>query len=382
MGRALSIIFYLMIAIVTCVMALQVGTKTEYSFVNGRRTRESLCARLFLGGIFTVLFVCSALRFGIGNDYGQYTQTAHEAYVGGYVVTETGFNVLVRLIYGLVGFECYELVFAVFAFATIYIFLKAMYRQSVSFGQSFFLFMTLGFYFQTYNTVRYYLALAIALYSMRYVLERDWIKFVFVIVLASFFHKSVLLVLPVYWLASFEWKRIYIIIGAILSAVCFACKDIVLKLAIALYPSYKSGVYFGDSVNIISVFRIAAVIGFYFWFMKYSKDKLKRDGAETVKRELYFYGQLNILAFAVCTFFYFLPVVTRIAYYFSVSQLLMIPLIISLIDDETLRRKIKVVIAVICVMYFAVFLFQAHGDGIGLLPYRSWLFTTERYTYN
>lgn len=378
LGRALSIVFYLIIAIITCAMAMGVGTPAEYSFVNGQRIRKSAYDRLLLCGIFVILFACSALRFGIGNDYRQYTQTAHEAYVGGYVVTEIGFNILVKLIYGLVGFECYELVFAAFAFVTIYVFLKAVYCQSASFGQSFFLFMTLGLYFQTYNTIRYYLVLAVALYSMRYVVERDWIKFVFVIVAASFFHKSVLLVLPVYCAASFEWKKIHIIAGVIFGAGCFVCRGAVMKLALALYPSYKDTVYLDNSLSMASVIRIACVLAFYFWFKRYYGDKLR---AGLVRRKLCFYGQLNMLAFAACTFFYFLPVVTRIAYYFSVSQLLMLPLIISLIDDEILRKRIKYAIAGICTIYFVVFLLQAHGEGIGLLPYRSWLFSEERYIY-
>lgn len=57
----------------------------------------------------------------------------------------------------------------------------------MDFSQTFFLFMMMGLYFQTFNTVRYYLALALALYSMKYVLERDGIKFVFWIVVAAFF---------------------------------------------------------------------------------------------------------------------------------------------------------------------------------------------------
>ena len=381
MDRALSIIFYLAIAIITCVMAAKTGAPCAYSFVNGQRIRQSAQDRLLLCGIFVILSACSALRFGIGNDYRQYAQTAHEAYVGGYVVTEAGFNILVRLVYGLVGFECYELMFAVFAFATIYIFLKALYQQSVSFGQSFFLFMTLGFYFQTYNTVRYYLALAIVLYSMRYVLERDWLKFIFLIVFAAFFHKSALLVIPVYWAASFEWKRVYVIVGVIFSAACFVGKDLVMKLALALYPSYKNTEFLDNSINMVSVIRISVVVAFYCWFMWYSRNRLNGRFSERAKRELCLYGHLNILAFVVCTFFSFLPVVTRIAYYFSVSQLFMIPLMISLIDDRALRRKIKLAVAGICIAFFMVFLLQAHRSGIKLLPYRSWLFTAERYIF-
>lgn len=197
MTRGVSVLFYLSIAALTCGMAYSVHPcqAGEPVWDCGRRTRRSFQNRLLAAGIFCILFWVSALRFDIGNDYGQYTQTAHEAYVGGYVVTEWGFNQLVRLLYWIVGGECYELVFAVFAFATLAIFLKAFARQSVSFGQTFFLFMTLGLYFQTFNTVRYYFALSVALFSMKYVLEKDYLKFVFWIVLAALFHKSVLLVL-------------------------------------------------------------------------------------------------------------------------------------------------------------------------------------------
>lgn len=344
-----------------------------------------------------------ALRFDIGNDYGQYTQTAHEAYVGGYVVTEAGFNWLVRLLYGIAGGEYYELVFAVFAFVTLLFFLKAFMRQSVSFSQTFFLFMTLGLYFQTFNTVRYYLALAVALFSMKYVLERDYLKFVFWIGMAALFHKSVLLVLPAYWLASFEWKRWQIAAGLAVSAVCFLGKGLVLKLALVLYPSYRDTVYLEGGGSLTGTLRTLAVLSLYVWFvyiygeacqqekinvrrvMKFlghgdasTRDLLKDQSWYS---ELRFYGQLNLLALVTGTFFSFLPVVTRISYYFTVSQLFMIPLILQNIKEQRTRRKVAIIIFAVCIIYFAVFLLQAHQDGVKLLPYRCWLFETGRYTY-
>lgn len=154
MGRFGSILFYLFLAAVTCMLAWQVRQPSaeDVLWTGGQRTRKSFRNRLFITGIFVVLFLAAELRFDIGNDYRQYTQTAHEAYVGGYVVTEAGFNGLVRLLYWMTGGEYYELVFAVFAFGTLYFFLKAFVRQSVDFSQTFFLFMTFGLYFQTYNT--------------------------------------------------------------------------------------------------------------------------------------------------------------------------------------------------------------------------------------
>lgn len=371
-GMAISIVFYILIAFITIYLAGKVQG-VAYT-VEGFQTRKSFWNRLCLMGIFLILFLCSALRFDIGNDYRQYTQTAHEAFVGGYVVTEPGFNWLVRIIYTLAGGEYYEFVFAVFAFVTLVFFLKAFYEQSVDFSFSFFLFMTLGLYFQTYNTVRYYLALAIALYAMRYVLNKDYLKFIFWILLASFFHKSVLITIPVYWAASYAWKKWMIVSGVLFSVGCFLGKGIILKIALWFYPSYENTIYLEGGTSPISIVRGLLVLGLYLWYQK-------QCAAESEDRELRLYAQLNLLSVVVCVFFSFLPVITRIAYYFSVTQLLMLPKIVYGIKEEKLRRNIKWIIIIACVIYFAVFLAGANKPGVGLLPYRSWLFETERYLY-
>lgn len=376
----ISIFFYILIAAVTIFMASKVqiceqrtGRIRAYKGTGLQTRRESL-NRIYLVGIFMILFLCSALRFGIGNDYRQYTQTAHEVYVGGYVVTEAGFNWLVRIIYTLAGGEYYELVFAVFAFVTLYIFIKAFYEQSTDFSMTYFLFMMLGLYFQTYNTMRYYFALGIVLYAMRYVLNRDLIKFVFCVLLASLFHKSVLLTIPVYWMASFVWKRWMIIAGIAFSAGCFLAKGIILKIALLFYPSYENTVYLEGGTSPISILRGVLVMGLYLWYhMRYRKEQ--------EDRELLFYAQLNLLSVVVCVFFSFLPVVTRIAYYFSVTQLFLIPMILSGIEEEKIHKRVKCIVCIVCVILFVVFLAGADKPGVGLLPYRSWLFEAERYLY-
>ena len=72
--------------------------------------------------------------------------------------------------------------------------------------------------------------------------------------------------------------------------------------------------------------------------------------------------------------------VTRIVYYLSVSQLLMIPLMIRNIADEGVKMKLKLAVMVVGILYFALFVLSAHQAGVGLLPYRTWLFE-ERYLY-
>ena len=163
--------------------------------------------------IFTVMTAVAALRIDVGNDYGNYVNTFHEIYVNGYVVTEWGFNLFIRLIYGLCGGENYLLIFGLFAAVTSALFLKAMYEQSVDFGISFALFLLLGLYFRTFNTVRYYFVLAVTLYSLRYVLKGEWGKFLLLILFGATFHKSVLVVIPLYLLAALPWKRWQMALG-------------------------------------------------------------------------------------------------------------------------------------------------------------------------
>ena len=128
----------------------------------------------------------------MGNDYAKYVEFMHLVYCDAFVPTEVGFNGIVKLLYGISGFENYLLVFAFFALFTVLIFLAAIYRQADSFGFSFFLFMAFGYYFQSFNTVRYYLALAIALYAIPYVLKRQWGRFIFLVLLGATLHKSVI----------------------------------------------------------------------------------------------------------------------------------------------------------------------------------------------
>ena len=368
MNRALSIIFYAAITIITYVMSRNVDNKDALL-----RTRA--LNRLYIAGIFAILFTVSALRYGIGNDYEQYAATAHEAYVGGYVVTEPGFNFLVRIVYTIFGGECYEAIFAIFAFVTLFIFLKVFYRDSADFSQSFFLFMALGIYFQTFNTVRYYFALAMALLSMRHVIEKDHIKFIFCILIAALFHKSALIAIPLYLIAALEWKKQVYAIGIILGAMCFAARDAILKIALFLYPSYKNTVYLNTQMSVISVLRTAAVFLMYLWFVRYMGNDFNKDAD---CRKIRFYGQLSFMAFLASSFFSFLPVVTRIVYYFGISCLLSFPLMAAKIEDDAVKIKFRAIMAAACAAYFVLFLLSAHQDGVGLLPYRTWLFE-ERF---
>ena len=362
---------YLCLTAVVIVLSLQVReSKTPYVTTKGAflwrgMTRRQLLNLIACLTIFTLLFLVSALRLNVGNDYLKYVEFMHLVYSRAYVPTEVGFNALTYVIYYLCGFENYLLVFAFFSFGTIAFFMKGIYDQSKWFSMSFILFMLLGLYFQSLSTVRYYLALAMALYSIKYVIERDWPRFILLVLIGSLFHKSMLVVLVLYFLAQLKWgRRMYALLVAA-GVSCLFLKDIYLKIVIYLYPSYKDTEYLTGGTSTANIIRCLLVFGLSLWLYR---DYIEGD------RTGEFYFMCNLMGLVLYVFGSFLPVISRIGYYLTVTQILFVPYLLKGIKDERKRQIATAIVIVFSLGYFALYMRGAANDGVRILPYQTFLF--------
>ena len=354
-------ILYITVAAVTVLLAGMVNSRPVIQPY--MTTRQQMCNRVCLLSVFLILFALSACRLNVGNDYAKYVEFMHLVNCDSYVPTEIGFNLLVKLIYGLSGFENYLLVFAVYAFVTVFLFLSAMYEQSDDFPLTFFLFMMLGYYFQTFSTVRYYLALAVALYSMKFVQRGQWGRFVIMILLGSAFHKSLLVVIPLYYLASRAWKKWQLAIAALFCTTFLFAQDFYLKVVILLYPTYEDTEYLEGGTSYINILRCLAVLAFagIVYFMH--KDS---------RFEFYFY--LNLGALVLYVFCSFLPIISRIGYYLTISHILYLPMLLKQVENAKWRRLFRLGILLAAILYFAIYMSRADQDGTLILPYKTFLF--------
>ena len=345
-------------------------------------TRQQMCNRVCLLSIFLVLFALSACRLNVGNDYAKYVEFMHLVNCDAYVPTEIGFNLLVKIVYGLSGYENYLLVFAIYAFATVFIFLLAMYEQADDFPLTFFLFMMLGYYFQTFSTVRYYLALAIALYSMKFVLRRQWGRFIVLILLGATFHKSLLVVIPLYFVAILPWKKWQLVLAAVFCTTFLFFQDFYLKVVVLLYPTYEDTEYLEGGTSYINILRCIAVLAFaglVWWLKKHGQsDTEKTQSVEPVATEqeerFHFYFYLNLGALALYVFCSFLPIISRIGYYLTVSQTLFLPMLLQQIENAKLRKIFRLGILLAGILYFIMYMSRAGNDGVLILPYKTFFF--------
>ena len=363
-------ILYITVAVFTALLAGMVDNHP------GRQphtvTRQQLMNKVCLWAIFIILFALSACRLNVGNDYAKYVEFMHLINCDSYVPTEIGFNLLVKLIYGLSGFENFLLVFAVYSFVTVLLFLLALYEQSDEFSLSFFLFMTLGYYFQTFSTVRYYLALAIALYSMKFVLRRQWGRFLILVLLGATFHKSLLVVIPLYFLASLRWKKWQLALAALFCTTFLFMQDFYLKVVVFLYPTYEDTEYLEGGTSYINILRCAAVLAFA--GIVYLMERRGKAGTLAEEPRFWFYFYLNLGALVLYTLCSFLPIISRIGYYLTVSQILFLPMLLARVKEERWRRLFRVGILLAAVLYFAMYLRRAANDGVLVLPYKTFLF--------
>ncbi len=332
---------------------------------NLKGSRQQMLNGVVLLFIFSILFAVAACRQNVGNDYAKYVEFMHLVVSNAYVPTEVGFNGTVRLLYGISGFENHLLVFAFFAFATIAFFMAAIYKQSDHFLFSFFLFMAFGYYFQSFNTVRYYLAVAIAVYAIPYVLRKEWVKFLLLILLGSSFHKSLLVVIPLYFLASLNWKKWSLALGALFCTTFFFLQDFYLKVVVFLYPTYEDTEFLEGGTSYISIIRCAGIL---FFSLLFYRQGVKEDR----RNQFYFYCNLGALVLYTCCSF--IPVVTRIGYYLTVTHIFFLPALVGRIENKKLRTFFTWGIVAVGILYFAMFMMRAGADGLRILPYETFIF--------
>ena len=132
-----------------------------------------------------------------------------------------------------------------------------------------------------------------------------------------------------------------------------------------LYPTYEDTEYLEGGTSYINILRCAAALVLS---LMYYRKKIQKD------ERLRFYFYLNLGALVLYVFCSFLPIISRIGYYLTISHILFLPALIKETENEKLRRLLKLAVILAAIFYFAVFLSRAYNDGILLLPYKTFFF--------
>ncbi|HLS59514.1 MAG TPA: EpsG family protein [Virgibacillus sp.] len=160
-------------------------------------------------GALTSLVTIAGLRSNIGDTYSYKYAYEFNDYTWELILSEKdkGFGVLQMLLQNYVSDDPQILIF-VTALLTNALIVFVLYKYSRMIEISLYVYITGGLFLVSMNGIRQVLAAAIAFTAIHFLIKRNWLGYTLIIILASFFHQSALILLPIYFIVRLkEWSK-------------------------------------------------------------------------------------------------------------------------------------------------------------------------------
>lgn len=338
--------------------------------------------------VFLTMFI--GLRFWIGADYGIYFRAYHD--LGKKLDTPDILNIVIEgkeqvhmeWLYLLFANITYEAGFSFYIFTfllaivSISIKYKAFTEHSVYPAFAMLLFMYPTLLISDGGQMRQGMAMAILLFSFRYIKERKLLMFLSIAYLAISFHTSSAVFIIAYWIVLIPMNSTRILIVVL---VCIALSPLKLYQYVSLLDSFVStGVYSGfqsyetldieeTSVRFIKLSDLICILYTYFL--------VTYDKAACQKIPYYEYMR-NIGVLGICLYFIFRwneIFSSRLVANFLIYMPMVLVNIVAAVSNDRLRKSLQYVLLVFVVFQYFVYANQ-HGLRTGYtMEYRNLLWS-------
>lgn len=245
---------------------------------------------MYLIVIGSVLFLLAAFRDGIGYDYENYRRIFNLITIDkvpqGSSNVEWGFYLLNLISYS------FTIVIFISALIAIPMKIKLICEYSEDGLLSLIMYFTSVFIMFDMGVIRQGIAITFMLFSVKYIINRDFKKFLIVILCGALFHITILVTIPLYFLNYIEFDR-KVIYGASFVALLFSIfkvTTIIFRLLSKLplgTISYKLNYYLNSNQSNLTMSLIKRII-FLVLFVEFFKLKNIRDKKALVFLNGYF----------------------------------------------------------------------------------------------
>lgn len=316
----------------------------------------------------SVLLLCG-LRFFVGNDYDGYFDIFHWVKEGRDVYVETGYYFINRVFsYSNIG---YIYVLFVACLITLCFIFKVMVRENILFYGIFFIFTT-GLLIMTNDQVRQGIALSIFLYSIKFIENRDFVKYLIVIVSASIlFHFSVIVLLPLYYIGKIKlspktWLFLILLFTVLSLKGIFNSILFLILEYIPIYQKYKhipGQLVAGEvSTGLGILYHVVIILPVALY-----SNRINRPVITNIVL-------LGLISFLISKDFL---ITKRLAFYMLFTDFIALSLLFKIKSYKfTLLSFVKSSVLIICLTYFFIQNLCAK-EQFGAIPYRTFLFETN-----
>lgn len=332
--------------------------------ISQRRGNDKIRSGFFTAVAFAVLVLVAGFRNrSVGTDT--------EAYVRGFENLRTfadvwresslepGYLILTAVTRAISS--DYWVLLSVIAVIAVYFFMRSIYLLSDNPAVSLFVFITMGYYTFFFNGARQGLACAIYALAIVPLIQGNFKKYAFWVLLAFCFHKSVIVALPLYFI--FRQNNTYLfvfqmIVGATGAVLCFGTFLEIGVLISDKYMIYQELEATGGKFLTLFYVLLSAFFVYY------------RDFIPLAERKIYDYF-LNMLIFGstiyvVVSFSGGYVELTRLAIYFQISAIFLWPIVLRNIRRSQKRFLVEYAFLAGHIGYFYIFI----NKMAGLVPYQ------------
>jgi len=310
----------------------------------------------------SILIFIGGFRDGLGVDYNTYKYIYNNL---DYAITmEKGYYVL-NYFFNKLGFPVYIIFLISISITLIFVFHTISKYSKIWFVSFFIFFTNPGLYFENFSGVRQFIAISIFFFSIKYIIERNIFKYFFMIFIGVLFHKSILFMIPFYFLLNINYSKIQIITLILLSVILNKLDIImvIFDLTKSLLPD-RYLVYANYAVNSEVVFNsgLTFIINLgIFILIVLNKDKFKTN--EIFLRAYMYY-------FVIFSIFQKYFVFSRVSWYFEIFSIIVIPNVIF----EFNKKNRKLLVIGIIFYYFLIFtkaLYIGGEEPMKIIPYKN-----------
>lgn len=330
------------------------------------RTRRRPLDKGALAVSALILIVVAGFRDGVGSDfYSIYVEHFFQIESGYSPDWEVGFTWLNKVVLRVTS--DYHWLFFICAFITVTLTYVAVTQTSTNAALSIFIFCFGGFYFFSLNGIRQSIAIALFLLSISAIRSRNLIKYLTIILLASFFHISSLALILLYPIIN-GTKRISVLslLGLIVGLPLLSSTSFLSLLPTKYAEKFITGIEtFSGNPDLQDLLLCSIPFFLYLFVSRDSFNGPENESDNTIKSYLMISGiglTCAILSSAVFIMY-------RMAAYFSAALILIIPELLSRIRDGRLRQLLTFfIVGILIALTQYLFGVQNQSD---VLPYKS-----------
>lgn len=318
------------------------------------RAKNYSCGKNYAIFFMFLLFLMAALRASsIGNDTANYLRIYTIIQKGNFIEGweerfEPGYLILNRLLASF--FQEQQIILLVTSIIIYGGFLYFIVKFSSNVWLSVFLFITLGYFGQSLNTIRLCIAYSILLFSYSFLRKKQFITFVIIVLLATMFHRTAIIFLLAYFVQNIKLNKWIFGIWVIFTATVTIYMQVFLDILFKIYPTFQY--YIGT--NYVSSGKLASILYLLIWLLVLIFGlaiQWKKRG-ETISKDISIMTFFMMIAVSIYSFSLRFNLLDRIAQFFSMFGIVYIPNTLELIKS---KRKKYILTMIIVMLFFSYF---------------------------